>query len=712
MDNVTASLARELGLDPRQVAAVDQLQQEGATVPFIARYRKEATLGLDEVQIRLVLDGLKRQRELEERRTTVLRELERQGVLDAAMKAKVLGTTSRSELEDLYLPFRPKRRTRSTIAREKGLEPLAQLLWEQRESPQAARRFVSAERGVATPDEALAGARDICAERLAEDPELRRDLRDALRQHGLLVARKARGKKQEATRFDDYDGYSEPIRRIAPHRVHALARGEREGVLKVEVTAEGDRELRRTEARLRIRAGSPWREDLVQVAQDAWDRLLLPSLGGEIREDLLATAHTAAADVFAKNLHSLLLAPPLGMFPVLAVDPGQRTGSKMVALGATGELLGTAVLEMVHGDRKLDQARQTFLSFCERHRPRAVAVGNGTQGRETEQQLREWARILPAGGQPLVVAVSETGASIYSASDIARKEFPDLDLTFRGAVSIGRRLQDPLAELVKIDPQHLGVGQYQHDVPAELLKSKLDQVVETAVNSVGVELNTASSALLTHVAGIGPGLAQRIVDYRAREGQFRSRKELLRVAGIGPKTFQQAAGFLLVRGGSEPLDASAVHPERYDLVQRIARSANLTVQALLGNPEALKKISWSTYQDQDTGSYTLNDIKKELEQPGRDPREDFTAASFRDDIRTLEDLKEGMELEGVITNVTRFGAFVDLGVKVDGLVHVSQLADRFISDPSEVAQVGHRIRVRVVGIDRVRKRISLSARSN
>jgi uncharacterized protein len=699
------------------VSAVARLEAEGATVPFIARYRKEATRGLDEVQIRVVLSRLASERELSDRRSVVLRELEKQGVLDAALRARVTACESRSELEDVYLPYRPKRRTRATQAREQGLEPLADALLGQVGRPREwALRFVAPERGVPTVDAAIDGAKDIAAERLAEDAELRAELRGLLREQGTLRSRKARGKQKEVSRFDDYAQYEEPLRRVPGHRVHALERGEEAGVLKVEVALEGDRQLAVMERRVGLKRGSEWAPILRAMLEDAWERLLLPSLGNELRKELRENADRLAARVFAQNLSALLLAPPLGEYGVIAVDPGQRTGCKVAVLGPRGEVVTTGTWLLLHGERALLEARARLLEWCCAYRPRAIGIGDGTHGRETEQQLRAWlaefsAAELPVAERPVVVSVSESGASIYSASDAAREELPELDVVYRGAVSIGRRLQDPLAELVKIEPQHLGVGQYQHDVPADWLARELATVVESAVNAVGVELNTASAALLSYVSGIGPSLAKRIVEARRSRGRFRRRAELLEVTGLGPKTFQQAAGFLRVRGGGEPLDSSAVHPERYGLVELIARDAGCKVSELIGNESRLTSISWERYRGEDVGDFTLADIRAELLRPGRDPRASFVAPAFREDVRRVEDVQEGMVLEGVVTNVTRFGAFVNIGVKQDGLVHVSELADRFVTDPSEVVRVGQRLTVRVLGVDRARQRISLSARS-
>jgi uncharacterized protein len=709
----TPVIAKELGVAPRSVAAVASLLAEGSTVPFIARYRKEATGGLDEVQIRAIRDRREYLLELEQRRAAILESVREQGKLDPALARKLAAASTKTELEDLYAPFRPKRRTRAMQAKERGLEPLADRIWRQAEdgSPLAeARKFVDEARGVPDADAALAGARDICAERIADDAATRATVRDAMNARGVVATEKTKDKRNEVTKFDDYASFSEPLRRLAPHRYLAICRGENEKVLKVAVEVEDEARLRaQIEQAARVSPRSPWKGELAAAAGDALDRLLLPRAVADARAELKERAEAQAVDLFAKNLGQLLLAAPFGSKPVLGIDPGQRTGCKCAMVSATGQLVAHDTIYLVQGDAKLADAKKRVLAFLAAHRPAAIAVGNGTHGRETEAFVRDVLRDEKIDG-PIVVSVSEAGASVYSASDVAREELPDIDVSIRGAVSIARRLQDPLAELTKIDPKSIGVGQYQHDVREAELGAKLDEVVEDCVNAVGVELNTASVPLLARVAGVGPKLAQRIVAHRDKAGAFKNRKELLGVHGLGPKTFEQAAGFLRIAGGAEPLDRSAVHPERYALVARIARDLSLALRELIGNADAVARIDKKRYLGDDVGDYTLDDILAELKKPGRDPRSSFEPPKFRDDVRTLDDLTVGMELEGVVTNVTDFGAFVDVGVKQDGLVHISQLADRFVKHPSDVVKVGDRLQVRVLSVELGRKRISLTAK--
>jgi uncharacterized protein len=703
--------AEALNLKERAVAAALELFDGGATVPFVARYRKEATLGLDEVELRAIQQRAKYFRELEERKRTALDQIRALGKLSPELAAAIEQCRDKATLEDLYLPFKPKRRSKATIAQERGLEPLANLLWGQAEprTPEAcARSFVDEEREVPSTAAALEGARDICAERIAEDPEVRRKVREAL-ERGQFSAKKRKAFRDQKTKYDNYENYRESLQRAPAHRVLALGRGEDEGVLQVKIELDTERLLGELLRRFRRRGSAAWSQLLDQAIEDALSRLLLPTAKSALRSELVAKAELGAVEIFAKNLRGVLMAAPLGAAWVLGIDPGQRTGAKCAVVDDTGALKHHTLLNLVHGDKQLAAARVTLQSLIERFPLRAIAVGNGTHGRETEQFVRD---VLQQHGatQIAVVSINEAGASVYSASDLARQELPDQDVTVRGAVSIARRLQDPLAELVKVDPKSLGVGQYQHDVSGALLAEKLADVVESCVNSVGVDLNTASPSLLGYVSGVGPKLAARIVEHRESAGRFPNRRALLQVKGLGARTFEQAAGFLRVAGSLEPLDNTGVHPERYGLVQRMAKDAGLDVSALLGNPDALQRLSLGSYQSDDVGDYTLQDILLELEKPGRDPRSQFEAPRFRSDIKTIEDLREGMQLEGTVSNVTAFGAFVDLGVHQDGLVHISQLADRFVKDPNEVVQVGDRISVRVLAVDLQRKRISLSAK--
>jgi uncharacterized protein len=689
-----------------------RLLAEGATVPFIARYRKEATGGLDEVQIRAVEERRAYLIELDERRRVVVAEIDKQGKLTEALLGRIRACTSKADLEDLYLPYKPKRRTRAIIARERGLEPLADRISAQplEGDPETeARAFVSAAKEVPDVAAALAGARDICAERIAEDADVRKLAREAYQKEGVIKVVKNEEHAGKATKFDTYASYEEALASIPSHRYLAIRRGETEGVLRASLEIDAERLLPAIRAKRRLVPKSPWAGELDKAIGDATKRLLLPAAQSDVRVDLKMAADRAAVDVFAQNLRELLLAAPFGTKMVLGIDPGQRTGCKCVVVDETGKLRGSETFYLVQGAEATERARQTLRALCRKHPLRAVAVGNGTHGRETEAFVKE---VLAAEGlkEVICVPVSEAGASVYSASDVAREEFPDLDLTVRGAISIARRLQDPLAELVKIDPKSIGVGQYQHDVYQGLLAKKLEEVVESCVNLVGVELNTASAPLLARVAGIGPSLAKKIVLYRNERGAFKSRRDLADVAGVGPRTFEQAAGFLRVRGGEHPLDASAVHPERYALVERIANDLGVPVASLIGDKRVVDRIDPRRYVEGDVGLYTLNDILTELLKPGRDPRASFAPPQFRDDVRSLEDLRPGMELEGVVTNVTAFGAFVDVGVHQDGLVHVSQLADRFVKDPSDVVKVGDKLKVRVMEVDLQRKRIALSAR--
>jgi uncharacterized protein len=708
-------LANELQLARTGVSAVCSLLDEGGTVPFIARYRKEATGGLDEVQIRTIQERRDYLLELEQRREAVLSTIAEQGKLTDELRASILACKTKAELEDLYLPYKPKRRTRATIARERGLEPLAQLILQQPDdgTPEAAAGpFVAPDREVADVEAALEGARHIVGEGISERVEVRRLVRERFSSEGRLAASVNPKKKGERTKFEQYYDFSESVREIPSHRYLALRRGEREKVLRVQLEADTEAIIGRIEELSGLRRGSPFAAQLQLAAREAYQRLVAPSVEKDIRAGLKERSDEAAVEVFASNLRNLLLAAPLGTRSVVGIDPGIRTGCKCAALDETGKFKESITIFISQGEEKAERSRQQLTAFFERHTPFAVAVGNGTGGRETEAFVRE---LIKRGGdsepRPIVVQVNESGASIYSASDVAREEFPDLDLTIRGAISIARRLQDPLAELVKIEPKAIGVGQYQHDVHQPLLQRQLDSVVESCVNQVGVELNTASAPLLAQVAGIGPGLAKNVVAHRERRGAFASRRQLLDVPKLGPKTFEQAAGFIRVRGGEHPLDASAVHPERYDLVARMAKDLGVELARLMGDTELVGKIELSRYIDGDVGEPTLKDIIAELRKPGRDPRSAFEPPRFREDVATMEDLEDGMTLEGVVTNVTAFGAFVDVGVHQDGLVHISQLSDQFVKDPHTVVQVGGKLKVRVLSVDLDRKRISLSARS-
>ncbi len=706
------ALSKELQLPPIGVKAVVTLLNEGNTVPFIARYRKEATGGLDEVQIRDIQQRHAYLTELENRRETILTSIEDQGKLTEELKNKITACTTKTGLEDLYLPYRPKRRTRATIAREKGLEPLAEMIWEQPStgSPQIeAASYLNEELGVTDEDIALSGARDILAERIAENADVRKMVREGLFKSGILHSEALPEFKDKPTKYQQYHDYHEEIANIPSHRFLAIRRGEREGVLKTRIEGDTERIHGQIHSLLPIDNRSPFADQLHLTVEDSYKRLLHPSIETDLRVELKLRSDDGAISVFASNVRDLLLASPLGEKSVVGIDPGIRTGCKCVAVDQTGKFLGHLTIYPQHGGSGSERAAHDLATFLQKFNPAIVAVGNGTAGRETESFAREVIKSHSLPSIP-VLAVSESGASVYSASDIAREEFPDLDVSIRGAISIARRLQDPLAELVKIDPKAIGVGQYQHDVHQPMLQQKLDEVVESCVNHVGVELNTASAPLLARVAGIGPSIASRVVSYREENGPFPGRKKLLKVAGLGPKTFEQAAGFIRVRGGEHPLDASAVHPERYALVEQMAKDLNVSLKDLVGHPELADKIDIRNYVTSDVGEPTLRDIITELKKPGRDPRESFEMPAFREDVHTLEDLQIGMELEGVVTNVTNFGAFVDIGVHQDGLVHISQLADHFVKDAHDVVSAGSRLTVRVLDVDLVLRRISLTAR--
>jgi uncharacterized protein len=707
-----ALIASELDIAPRSVAAVIALLDEGATVPFIARYRKEATGGAEDVVIARTAELVTHHREFFERKKTILASIHEQGKLTPELRAAIEGAVTRTALEDLYLPYRPKRRTRATIAKEKGLEPLADRMWAQEDRAGApeeiAAAFVDAEKGVESADDALAGARDIVAERIVEDAAWRAAMRELMWSRGQVISQAARGKAEEKSKFIDYYAFSEPVSRIPSHRLLAILRGESEGFLSHRIAPEAAEAHALLRSLAVKRQPSIWRGHMEAASDDAWDRLLSHQLETEVRAELKVKADDSAIDVFAANLRELLMAPPFGSSAVMAIDPGFRTGCKVVILGPTGALREHGVVYPTEPRADLPGTHRALERWFAKHTDIAcVAIGNGTGGRETYAVLNDW--VKARGLNISVVLVNESGASVYSASEVAREEFPDHDVTVRGAVSIGRRLQDPLSELVKIDPKSIGVGQYQHDVDQKRLREKLDQVVVACVNHVGVDVNTASPSLLRYVSGLNARLANAIVARRDREGPFSSRDEFRKVTGFGAKTFEQAAGFLRVKGDN-PLDNSAVHPERYALVERIARDQAQSVSGLIGDPRVVRAIDIQRYADDTVGLLTLQDIVAELEKPGRDPRADFEAAGFRDDVQKIEDLKKDMVLNGVVTNVTHFGAFVDVGVHQDGLVHVSKVANRYVANPADVLHVGQRVKVRVLEVDLERRRISLSIR--
>ncbi|TVP66961.1 MAG: RNA-binding transcriptional accessory protein [Leptolyngbya sp. LCM1.Bin17] len=714
MTAIAATLATELSLRPAQIEATLALFAEGATVPFVARYRKERTGNLDEVQLRQIAERYQYLTELEHRRQTVLSEIEAQGKLTAVLKSAILACQHKTELEDLYLPYRPKRRTRATMAKERGLDPLAQQIealnqsGQRRHLVQIAQPFINPEQGVQTEADALAGAADILAEQVAERADLRRYVRDQLLKRGQLTVNVKKGHPEGSTKYEMYRAYQTLVRSIASHNLLAILRGERDGVLKVTLDLEAERILPTLEQRI-IKSSVPeMRQFYGTLIQDAYQRLIKPSLTSEVMAEKKAWADDVSIQTFEANLKNLLLSPPAGMKPTLGIDPGFRTGCKVAAVDGTGKFLEYQAIFPHQSERQRQQAADTLGTMIRQHQIELIAIGNGTASRETDAFVGEVLKTI--SHPPVKVLVNESGASIYSASEVAAAEFPELDVTVRGAISIARRLQDPLAELVKIDPKSIGVGQYQHDVDQKRLKQKLDDTIESCVNYVGVDLNMASRELLTYVSGITPAVANNIVAYRNTNGAFQSRQQLLKVKKLGPKAFEQAAGFLRIRDGQNPLDNTAVHPESYRIVDAIAADLALSLAQISTAADRLKRIDIKRYTTETAGELTLRDILQELEKPGRDPRAQFTYAKFQDGINQITDLKPGMTLEGVVTNVTNFGAFVDVGVHQDGLVHISQMADRFVSNPNDIVKVGQVVTVRVLEVNTQLKRISLSMR--
>ena len=701
-------IAKELAVASSQVRSAAGMLDEGATVPFIARYRKEATGSLDEVAIAAIRDRVEKLRELDKRREAVIKSLEERNLLSDELKEKIEKAESITVLEDIYLPFRPKRRTRATMAKEKGLEPLALRIFEQSEmDPEAeATEFIDAEKGIASVDEALAGARDIIAEWVSEDRLAREKMRKLFSAKGIMSSNVLSKKKEEGIKYKDYYEWEEPAAKAPSHRVLAIRRGESEGFLAFHITPPEDEAVALLES-LFVKGIGPASGQVQSAVRDSYGRLLSSSMETEIRLAVKKRADEEAIQVFVENMRQLLLAPPLGRKNVLAIDPGFRTGCKVVCLDRQGKLLHNDTIYPVFSDKGSAEAGTKIRDFCGRFKIESIAIGNGTAGRETESFIRG----LDLPSEINIVMVNESGASVYSASEAARKEFPDHDVTVRGSVSIGRRLMDPLAELVKIDPKSIGVGQYQHDVDQTALKKSLDDVVVSCVNRVGVEVNTASTQLLTYVSGLGPQLAKSIVVHRNEHGPFRLRKELKDVPRLGPKAFEQAAGFLRIQDAVNPLDGSAVHPESYHIVDAMARDAGCSVADLMKDETLRSSIDLSRYVTDKVGMPTLNDILDELARPGRDPRDRFESFRFADGIEKLEDVKSGMKLPGIVTNITAFGVFVDVGVHQDGLVHISELADRFVKDPADVVKVHQKVTVTVLDVDLQRKRIVLSMKS-
>ncbi|QDV86535.1 Tex family protein [Stieleria magnilauensis] len=713
MDEQTLKrIADELDLPLNKVRAAIELLEAGNTIPFIARYRKEATGTLDEIQLRAIEDALERANALAARKETVLKTIDQQGQLTDALRKQIEQCVDLRTLEAIYLPFKPKRRTRATIARERGLQPLADLILSQkklnRSKQDVLNDFVAPNKEVPDGQTALAGAMDIIAEQWSDDPQTRTWLADQATKFGKVTSVVKRGKKsaEGAEKFDQYFERQESVNRIPGHRLLAMLRGSAEGILRLGVELEGDRELTDLKRKLVPNRNSEFSAELNHCVEDCYERLLMPATESSVLGQLKERADAEAIEVFGKNLRELLMAPPAGPRVTIGIDPGFRTGCKVAVVDGTGKFRENTTIYPTPPKSDTKAAGDKLLALIKKHRVELIAIGNGTASRETDAFVT--ALIRDHQLDITKATVSESGASIYSASEIAVKEFPDLDITVRGAISIARRLQDPLAELVKTDPKSIGVGQYQHDVNQTQLRKCLDRTVESCVNQVGVDLNMASVSLLSHVAGIGPKLAERIVDYRDSHGRFSSRSELTSVPKLGKKAFQQAAGFLRIRGGDQPLDQSAVHPESYPLVQRIAKQLKSDVSAIIGNPQVCQKIQAEDFADQTFGIPTVKDILAELGKPGRDPRSEFRAVKFDDSVSEIGDVKPNMVLEGVVTNVTHFGAFVDLGVHQDGLIHISQLADQFVSDPNAVVSVGDVVRVKVLEVDIPRKRISLT----
>ena len=717
MLNIPQILAQELSLKSFQVQNALELLGEGATVPFIARYRKERTGEMNETQLRELFDRYTYLTELAERKAVILNAIAEQGKLTDDLKAKIETCLQKTELEDLYLPYRPKRRTRATIAREKGLEPLADFIKSLNTKnaapasiPAEAAKYISPEKQVKTAEEALKGAADILAEEVAEKAELRAYLRDYLLNDSAIISQIKDDYPEGTTKFEMYRNYQAKIREIAPHNLLALYRGEAEGILNFDLDFDEGIVLSYLESQEIKTKNSAVRDFYRAMLKDAWSRLMKESLISVVRSEKKNYADIKSIETFEANLRELLLSSPGGMRPTLAIDPGFRTGCKVAVLSETGKFLEYQAIFPHQAIEQRKKAAQTLANFIQKYKIELIAIGNGTAGRETDEFVSEVLKSVER--KPIKVMVNESGASIYSASKVAIAEFADLDITVRGAISIGRRLQDPLAELVKIDPKSIGVGQYQHDVDQKLLKQKLDETVESCVNYVGVDLNTASKELLSFVSGITPTVANNIIAYRNENGAFKNRRQLLKVAKLGPKAFEQSAGFLRIRGGDNPLDNTAVHPESYAIVKAIAADLNVPLEKITSVGDKFKSVNLKKYVTDTVGEPTLRDTIAELEKPGRDPRAEFKYATFKEGVKEISDLKEGMELEGIVTNVANFGAFVDIGVHQDGLVHISQLADRFVDDPKKIVKVGQVVKVRVLQIDEKLKRISLSMKAN
>lgn len=694
----TKQLSEEFNIPQTFVESTLTLLGEGNTIPFIARYRKEATGNLDELQVRNVKERVEYLKEMDDRRETILSSIESQGKLTDELKSKIQECTEKNVLEDLYLPYKPKRRTKATIAKEKGLEPLALQIMEQPLTGDP----------LSFDEDSLEGARHIVAEWISENAEVRALVREVFSTEGVLVSSVKEEFKDKETKFQQYYQFSEPLNKIPSHRYLAIRRGENDGVLTTSIEVNGEPILLEIARLVGLKKQSPFGKQMQLAIEDSYKRLISSSVETDVRVDFKMKSDKEAIEIFAENLRHLLLSAPMGSKNVIGIDPGFRTGCKCAAVSETGKFLDTITIYATTSEQA--SIKKQFLTFVKKHNPIAVAIGNGTASRETEQFVKN--AFKEAGLDILVVQVSESGASVYSASEVAREEFPDIDLTIRGAISIARRLQDPLAELVKVEPKALGVGQYQHDVYQPSLEKKLNEVVESCVNSVGVDINTASASLLAYVAGIGASLGKKIVSFRDKMGAFQSRDALLEVPGLGPRAFEQCAGFLRIRDAKNPLDGSAVHPERYSLVTQMANDLKVSLGELIGNDATIKSIPLDRYKSENVGKETLQDILNELKKPGRDPRKTFERPQFLDDVTKIEDLKKDMVLEGIVTNVTAFGAFVDIGVHQDGLVHISELSEQFIDHPGKVVKTGDKIKVKVMDVNLNLKRINLTAKLN
>ncbi len=701
-------IANELGVRDFQVLNTINLLQEGATVPFIARYRKEMTGSLDEVQIAAIRERYEKIVELEKRRDAIIASVKEQEKLTPELEKQLLSAASMSELEDLYLPYKPKRRTRASIAREKGLEPLAKIIMSQQETDplRRAKQFINPAKDVKTEEEALAGARDIISEWINESQQSRQRMRSHFERSGEIYARPVRGKELEGIKYETYYDWAEPLMKAPSHRLLAMFRGENEGFLKVSIEPEEQQAIESLN-RIFVKSSNESSHLVAEAVKDAYKRLLQPSIETEYRQMAKEKADAEAIRVFAENLRQLLMMPPLGQKTVLAIDPGFRSGCKLVILDRQGRLLHNETIYPHPPQSEVKQSVSKIQNLVKAYKVEAIAIGNGTAGRETENLVRR----IPFDTDLIALMVNESGASVYSASAVAREEFPEYDVTVRGSVSIGRRLMDPLSELVKIDPKSIGVGQYQHDVNQTMLQKSLEAVVESCVNKVGVELNTASKQLLTYVSGVGPVLAGKIVEYRDKNGMFKTREQLKKVPRLGDKVFEQAAGFLRIRESENPLDASAVHPESYPIVMQMAKKAGCSVAELISNDELRKKIRLEEFITDKVGMPTLTDIMDELSKPGRDPRQKFELFEFDKNVNSMDDLRPGMILDGLVTNITAFGAFVDIGVHQDGLIHVSQLADKYVKDPNTIVKLNQKVRVKVLEVDKERRRIQLSMKN-